>query len=297
MGYFVISTIFLCIVAGATAGTHKKLTYPQFFVGKTHLYHVTIKTTAGVPGMRPQVSKSVLTAELKIYAKTKTDLILSMHNVKVSASEPGLNSDDAHITLKKSRHLEDHLKLPIKCRYENGKIKSFTLDPKDTLESQKIKRTILRNLELDLDKKVLKPPLEGDWPATYNVTRTSTVGNYSSHYVITSSPYDEFPKEVNVFNISRTDNYEVIPYSAYNVHHNFEAQGCPEECKEMQKENRFGAGCPLGYETHQSVMKRSFVQQHNLKSVQQGPLIIDSVVTKETHIADVYDQQMQVTIK
>ncbi|CAL1274403.1 unnamed protein product [Larinioides sclopetarius] len=296
MGYFVISTILLSIVAGATAGTQKKLTYPQFLVGKTHLYHVSITTTAGVPGMRPQVSKSVLTAELKIYAKTKIDLILSVHNVKVSASEPGLSSNDAHITLKKSRSLEDYLKLPIKCRYENGKIKSFTLDPKDTLESQKIKRTILRNLELDLVKKVLKPPLEGDWPATYNITRTSIVGNYSSHYVITSSPYDEFPKEVNVFNISRTDNYEVIPYSAYNVHHNFEAQGCPEVCKEMQKENKFGAGCPLGYETHQSIMKRSFVQHHNLKSVQQGPLIIDSVVTKETHVADVYDQQMQVTI-
>ncbi|XP_055934148.1 uncharacterized protein LOC129963675 [Argiope bruennichi] len=296
MGYFVFSTILLCIAAGATAATQKKLTYPQFLVGKTHLYHVTITTTAGVPGMRPQVSKSVLTGELKIYAKTKIDLILSVDNVKVSASEPSLSSNDAHVTMKKSRNLEEHLKLPFKCRYENGKIKSFTLDPKDTLESQKIKRTILRNLELDLDKKVLRPPLEGEWPATYNITRRSLVGNYSSHYVITSSPYDEFPKEVNVFNISRTDNYEVIPYAAYNVHHNFEAQGCPEVCKEMQKENKFGAGCPLGYETHQSILKRSFVQHHNLKYVQQGPLIIDSVVTKETHVADVYDQQMQVTI-
>lgn len=44
-------------------------------------------------------------------------------------------------------------------------------------------------------------------------------------------------------------------------------------------------------------MKKSFVQHHNLKTVSTGDIIIDMIRTKETHVADVYDQNMEVTIR
>ncbi|GIY44279.1 uncharacterized protein CDAR_602911, partial [Caerostris darwini] len=292
MKSFVFCVLFLCAVAGLLA----KLTYPQFLVGKTQTYDLVINMTASVPGMHSQVAKSVLMGELKIFAKSKKDLIMTVSDVKVSGSLPSVNSDADHVVLKGSKILDDLLKLPIKSRYENGKIKSFTIDHKDTLESKKIKKTVLRNLQLYLDKKVLRPPLNEKWPATYNITRTNSVGSYVSHYVVTHSPYEVFPHEFSVFNISRTDNYEVLPYETYKTHHNFEVQGCRKECKQNQRENAFGAGCPLEYEQFQTPMKRSFVQQHNLRTLRGGALIIDSVKTKETHVADIYEQNMQVTI-
>ncbi|GFX48339.1 vitellogenin domain-containing protein [Trichonephila clavipes] len=77
--------------------------------------------TAGIQGMRPQVSKAVLTGELKIYAKTKTDLILSMHNILVSKTEANISSSKDFVQLDPCPDLEEHMKIPIKCRYENGK--------------------------------------------------------------------------------------------------------------------------------------------------------------------------------
>ncbi|GIX68551.1 uncharacterized protein CEXT_786821 [Caerostris extrusa] len=218
----------------------------EFMVGKTQTYDLVINMTASVPGMRPQVAKSVLMGELKIFAKSKNDLIMTVNDVKVSESLPSVNSDVDHVVLKGSKILDDLLKLPIKSRYENGK--------------------------------------------------TNSVGSYVSHYVVTHSPYEVFPHEFSVFNISRTDNYEVLPYETYKTHHNFDVQGCRKECKQNQRENAFGAGCPLEYEQFQTPMKRSFVQQHNLRTLPGGVLIIDSVKTKETHVADIYEQNMQVAI-
>ncbi|PRD34054.1 UNVERIFIED_CONTAM: hypothetical protein NCL1_15782 [Trichonephila clavipes] len=128
-------------------------------------------------------------------------------------------------------------------------VKSYTLSSNETLESKKIKRAILRNLEVYLDKKVLKPPLVGRWPVSYNKTRESAAGTYTSLYTITSSPNAKFPQDIIVYNISRTDNYENIPYDAYRTQHNFEKQDCPEVCERGRTDNKFAAGCPSGYES------------------------------------------------
>ncbi|GFQ69744.1 DNA-directed RNA polymerase subunit alpha [Trichonephila clavata] len=296
MGFRIFSSIVLLAVAGATAGLLQKLTYPQFLVGKTHLYSFTVNMTAGIQGMRPQVSKAVLTGELKIYAKTKTDLILSMHNILVSKTLANISSSKDFVQVDPCPSLEDHMKIPIKCRYENGKVKSYTLCSNETLESKKIKRTILRNLELYLDKKVLRPPLVGRWPVSYNKTRKSAAGTYTSLYTITSSPNAKFPQDIIVYNISRTDNYENIPYDAYRTQHNFAKQGCPEVCERGRTDNKFAAGCPAGYESFQTPLKKSFFQQHDMKFAGGGVLIIDKVTTVEAHVADIYDQQMEIFI-
>ncbi|KAG8195222.1 hypothetical protein JTE90_027963 [Oedothorax gibbosus] len=273
------------------------LGYPKFVQRMTHLYDVSINMTSGVPGMHSQVAKSVMSMELKIFAKSQSELIISMHRVRVSDSLPGVESSTEALSLKPYPELEEKLKIPIKAILEQGMIKSYTLDHHETLESQKIKRTILRHFEIYLDRKLLNGGVNGVWPLTYNVTRESPLGNFQSHYIVTSSPNVAFPVDKNVFNISRVDNFETIPYLAYKTHHNFQEQGCPEVCKKDHVENRFGAGCPSGFEPYHTPMKRSFVQHHNLKTAKTGDLIIDMIRTKETHVADVYDQNMEVTIR
>ncbi|GFT50106.1 DNA-directed RNA polymerase subunit alpha, partial [Nephila pilipes] len=296
MEFRIFSAIILLAVAGATAGLLQKLTYPQFLVKKTHLYKFTVNLTADVQGLRPQVSKAVLTGDLKIYAKTKTELVIWMENIQVSDTLTKVESSTDFIKLKPCDTLEDLLKIPIKCHYENGKVKSHTLAPNETTESRKIKKAILRNLEMYLDKKVLLPALVGRWPVSYNITKESPAGNYTALYTITSSPNPKFPQDIIVYNISRTDNYENIPYDAYKVDHNFGKQGCPQVCNREEIENNFGVGCPAGYESHQTPLKRSFFQQHDLKFAEGNTLIIDKVTTVETHVADIYDQQMEIFI-
>ncbi|GFX48337.1 transposable element Tc3 transposase [Trichonephila clavipes] len=124
----------------------------------------------------------------------------------------------------------------------------------------------------------------------------SAAGTYTSLYTITSSPNAKFPQDIIVYNISRTDNYENIPYDAYRTQHNFEKQGCPEVCERGRTDNKFAAGCPSGYESFQTPLKKSFYQQHDLKFAGGGVLIIDKVTTVEAHVADIYDQQMEIFI-
>ncbi|GBM81737.1 hypothetical protein AVEN_113955-1 [Araneus ventricosus] len=294
---FLAAAVALLLVGVASAvQSDLQLSYPEFQKGRTHTYDICINITSGVPGMHPQIAKSAMKMELKVYAKTKHDLYVSITKVKVSNSIPSVGSLTDPVNMETNTELEEHLKIPIKVTFENGKVKSYSLDRQESLESKKIKKTILRHFELQLDKNSLKTTGRTKWPITYNHTRSTPVGNYSSHYIITSSSYPDFPKDHNVINITRTDNLEVIPYLAYHTHHNFEEQGCPGVCKKDHVENRFGAGCPVEWEPYQTPMKKSFVQHHNLRKV-KGTLIVDIVKTKETHVADIYDQNLEVTIE
>ncbi|XP_015930210.1 vitellogenin-6 isoform X2 [Parasteatoda tepidariorum] len=289
------ATLALCLlgVAYAKPRTEHLLRQPQFYPGKVHHYDVMMNMTSGVPGMSSQVAKSVIKFELKIYPKTSKDLIIQMQRLRVGQSHPGVESPTDDVSWSENSSLEQELRIPSSAVYENGKITRYSVIPTESLEAQKIRKSILRSLEIHLDEKYLGSKPDEIMPITYNVTKNSPGGSYESHYIITSSPYYDFPYEKNVFNISRFDNYEGIPYIAYKTHHNFEKPGCPEVCN---TENKHGAGCPPGHEPHRSPIKRSFVQRYNLLTV-GSTLIIDSIHTKETHLAQVYDQNMEVTIQ
>ncbi|CAL1274401.1 unnamed protein product [Larinioides sclopetarius] len=296
MRFFAAALALLLVGVSSAVKPDLQLSYPEFIPGKTTTYDVWLNITSGVPGMHPQSAKSAMNMELKVFAKTNHDLYVSITNVKTSNSVPSVGSVTDPVSMESNAELEEHLKIPIKVSFKNGMVESYTLDREETLESKKIKKTILRHLEVQLQEKSLHSTDQSKWPITYNRTRSTPVGNYSSHYIITSSPYADFPKDHNVINITRTDNLENIPYLAYHTHHNFEEQGCPGVCKKDHIENRFSAGCPAEWEPHQTPMKKSFVQHHNLRKV-KGTLVVDIVKTKETHIADIYDQNMEVTIQ
>lgn len=66
--------------------------------------------------------------------------------------------------------------------------------------------------------------------------------------MITTSPDTEFPDDMMVYNISRTDDFEDERYPSYRLHHNFQKQGCPEVCHKDWRNNNYEAGCPLGHE-------------------------------------------------
>ncbi|XP_055934149.1 uncharacterized protein LOC129963676 [Argiope bruennichi] len=245
--------------------------------------------------MHPQVSKSAMKMELKLYGHTTKEAFIAFDQVEVSNSVASVGSSVDPVQMKTNSELQEKLRIPIKVTLENGKVTSYTLDGEESIESKKIKRTILRHLEVRLDKKALQSTGQLSLPLTYNHTVPTSVGNYSSHYIITSSPNPDFPKEKNVINITRTDNYEVVPYLAYHIHHNFEQQGCPGVCKKDHVENRFSAGCPAEFEPYHTPMKKSFVQHHNLIKYKDS-VIISIVQTTETHVADIYDQNMEVAI-
>ncbi|GFY42880.1 uncharacterized protein TNIN_267821 [Trichonephila inaurata madagascariensis] len=290
------AAIALLFLGVANAIPEYKLTYPKFETKKTHLYDVWINSTSGVPGMDPQVSKSVIKAELHVYAQTQTVLIIRLKNVKVTGSIHRVGSAVDPMRLKPDADLEKHLQVPIKCTYEKGLIKTYTLANDETLESKKIKKAILRNFQIRINETVLKNLPDLKTPLHFNVSRSSPYGNYSSHYLVMSNPYPEFPIVRNVYNISRTDNFEVS-YPAYHTHHNFEKQGCPGVCRMVHEEDGYHSGCPIGWEPYQTPMKKSFVQHHNLRILKSGISLLDIIHTKETHVADLYDQNMEVVIK
>ncbi|GFT35398.1 uncharacterized protein NPIL_285041 [Nephila pilipes] len=291
------AAIALLVLGVANAIPENKLSYPEFEKQKTQVYDVSINYTTGVSAIHPQVSKSVIHLELYAYAKTLQKIILCMKNVKISGSIYSIDSPTDPITLKTDSELQKHLEVPIEAVFENGQVKSYTLADDETIESKKIKRTIMRNFQVPIPKEKLEATSGPMLPITFNVSRSSPVGNYSSHYIVTSSPYPYFPYIRNVYNISRTDNYETIPYLAYRSHHNFDEQGCPGVCRKDHVENPYGAGCPGEWEPYQTPMKKSFVQHHNFRILKTGITIIDIIKTKETHVADVYDQNMEVTIE
>ncbi|GIX68540.1 uncharacterized protein CEXT_786781 [Caerostris extrusa] len=47
--------------------------------------------------------------------------------------------------------------------------------------------------------------------------------------------------------------------------------------------------------SYKSPMSKSFVQHHNLKGVKSGGMVFDEIITHESHVADVYDQNMEVS--
>lgn len=292
-----VAALALLLIGVTCAIPEHRLSYPKFENQRTHLYDVWINITTGVPGLDPQVSKSVLNAELHIYAQSPTALIIRMQNVRVSGSIHSICSRTHPVNLKTDSELQKHLNEPTKVTLENGMVKHYTLGNDESLQSSKIKRAILRSLEVHIEGKVLQNPHEFRTPQHFNVSRSTPYGNYSSHYIVTSSPYSYFPSEKNVYNISRTDNFETIPYLAYHSHHNFEKQGCPGICNKNQGGTGYAAGCPSGYESYQTPVKKSFVQHHNLRLHKSGISVIDIVKTKETHVADVYDQNMEVSIE
>ncbi|XP_015921257.1 vitellogenin-6 [Parasteatoda tepidariorum] len=299
---FLAAIAFLLLgVAYAHHSAEHKLRYPQFHPGLAHTYELTINMTAGVPGLSSQVSKAFIFGEVIIFAKTENELVLRFDHVEASGSLPGVSSKTQLLKYDEQGSLKEELQVPTYAKYQNGKIVEYSQNTTESLLAQKIRRTVWRNLQVYIDEKYTGSDDVKDWPITYNLTRDSPAGKYKSHYAITVSPFIDWPKSQNVYNISRFDNFEGIPYIAYKYHHNFEKQGCPEVCNKEHIENRFGSGCPTGHEPHHGLIKRSFTQHHNLKLSDRAGvpkiLIFDTVYTKETHLADVYDQGLEVTVE
>ncbi|GFQ69748.1 uncharacterized protein TNCT_134081 [Trichonephila clavata] len=287
------AALVLLFLGVANAIPENKLSYPRFETHKTHFYDVWINTTAGIPGMSPQVSKSVIKAELQVYAHSQTVLIIRIQNVRASGSIHRVDSTDDPVSIA---DLHKTLGEPIKVTWENGMVKKYTLAKNETLESKTIKKAILRNMQIYINDTVIQSLPELKLPQHFNLSRSSPYGNYSSYYIIMTSPYPNFPFAKNVYNISRTDNFEVS-YPAYHTHNNFEEQGCPGVCRKNHVEDDCHSGCPSGWEPYQTIMKKGFVKRYSLRVLKSGINLIDIISTKETHVADLYDQNMEVTIK
>ncbi|XP_035233591.1 uncharacterized protein LOC118205412 [Stegodyphus dumicola] len=268
------------------------INYPSFQVGFTHVYELWLNATAGVLGLSPQVSKVAHKMDVKIFAESEKVLVLSIEKYSF-ADAVAIASDSEPIVLKSDRRLEHLLSIPIKVILGKGKVESYTLDPNESLLSQKIKRSVLRQLELDLDE-LPESREEQQGPIRYNVTRKSPVGNYVSQYIITESPFPEFPKERNVYNVTRYDEYENISYIAYLQHDNFNKNERPEDIPQKDSEEDDNVR-PINSQLH-SPIRLSFTQQHNLVTKPDGIVEIDSVKTYESHLAHLYDQKMLVLV-
>ncbi|XP_054717797.1 uncharacterized protein LOC129227286 [Uloborus diversus] len=296
MKLLVAAVVLFCVTANAYQVPKELLLGPMFLAGQTHVYNVTIDLVSSISGLSSQHARFTLSADASIYANSNKDHVLKLTNVRTTGPMTSVSNYASPITLFDSKELEDQLSVPIKFTLEKKQVTSYTLDERETLETKKIKKSILRMLELYVDEDKIESDTFSVLPITYNLTRKSPVGDYQSQYVITSSPYEEFPLERNVLNVSRSDNYENIRYPSHVFEHNFKLQGCPAVCKNNWTDNKFGAGCPSGFEPHQSHVKMYYNHHHRLVK-QDNVLLPEDIDADEYHIAKSYDQKMEIFIR
>ncbi|XP_054720073.1 LOW QUALITY PROTEIN: uncharacterized protein LOC129229731 [Uloborus diversus] len=299
MKLLVATALLLCVAADAYHTSQHKLLGPMFQVGKIHYYNLTMDISAGIAGISAQTARSRLNAELAISAKSQKDHVLKLTNVRVSGSQKSVPSYSTYLPLQPDSTLESHLSLPVTFTLEKGQVTSYRMSNDETLETRKIKKSILRMIEMYVDESSVKQMETrniGEIPVTYNLTRKSPSGEYQSHYIITASPYPNFPMETNVYNISRSDNYENIRYPGHKFHHNLKQQGCAEVCRKDWKDNKYGAGCPSGSEPHQSPVKLYYTHHHHL-AAKRGVMVPEIIEVTETHVANYYDQDMKIFIR
>nr|AXN69712.1 vitellogenin-1 [Pardosa pseudoannulata] len=300
MRFLILVALLILAVAEAHHTPEHTLRGPRFSIGNLHIYDVELNVTSGIWGLSDQASKSAFQAELHIYAKNEKEHILRLKKVYTSGSVEAADGIDEDVPLRKNRELEERLASPIKFTMENGEITSYTLSPNDNLESRKIKKSILRSLEMfipDYAHEQLESNSRTKIPVTYNITQNNGLGEHTTYYLITVSPNVEFPYHTNVYNISRSDDFEGDQYPSYKFYHNFESQGCPHICrKDMDDEDDYESDCPSGYEPYQSPMNTYVHYQHHL-TLENGVMTPEIIESREVHVAKMYDQDMNVLIK
>lgn len=92
-------------------------------------------------------------------------------------------------------------------------------------------------------------------------------GMHTTRYMITVSPYVEFPARFDVYNITRAEDFEKESYPSHFMRHNFHKQGCSEACRNYSETNDYNVGCPAGHEPVSNVDLPYFLIQKYMERV------------------------------